>query len=202
MRAKTLCFQVVDDVFYNYNLLLKNSLIWLIKIFTIQEWLKCKTFNNVASALSKTMNGPTFSECFCAKNNIAPQDFARVVLKRALYPRARFISGLLLLLDHNHFASDYDLVYAVSNLRRMREFLPEVQRFNEHPGNRGLLRRTLGMRVSTKRLKALIRATLPHTSGEPGQVKAGHDEGSLAPFEQESARVGDFAGTTTASTKL
>jgi hypothetical protein len=52
------------------------------------------------------------------------------------------------------------LIYGVEHLRKMRDFKTEAERFNEHPGNRGCLRRQLRIRISTNRLKRLIRTTL------------------------------------------
>jgi len=109
------------------------------------------------------MNTLTFSEIFCAQNQIPPEQFARVVFNRVLYRRARLVSWLLPLLKGNYFAADFDLIYGVERLRWMREFTSEAERFNEHPANRGWLRRTLYLRISTKRLRALIRDTLPRT---------------------------------------
>lgn len=90
---------------------------------------------------------------------------------------------LLPILRHNHFAADFDLIYGVERLRRLREYAAEVERFNEHPANRGWLRRSMQMRVSTTRLRALIRETLPHLSGG-GRVDEPASRGSetAAPF--------------------
>jgi hypothetical protein len=85
-------------------------------------------------------------------------------------------------MNPNYFAADFDLIYGVENLRRLRDFKTEVARFNEHPANRGLLRRTFCFRVSTCRLKELIRETLPAKTRE--HVRDAVDEpGSAVPFE-------------------
>jgi hypothetical protein len=109
---------------------------------------------------------PTFSECFCAKHNIPPEKFARAVFRLSLYRRTYFFRWLLPLISQNYFAADFDLVYGVERLRRMRDFVSEAEHYNEHPGNRGFLRRTLRLRVSTTRLKAIIRETLPRKAGD------------------------------------
>lgn len=110
------------------------------------------------------MSDPTFAECFCAKNNLTPDQYAREVFDRVIYRRVRWVKWLLPILRQNHFAADFDLIYGVERLRRLRDFAAEVERFNEHPANRGWLRRSMLMRASTSRLRALIRETLPHSS--------------------------------------
>ena len=107
------------------------------------------------------MSEPTFAECFCAQNQIKPADFARCVLKRSLTPQTRWVRWFLPLIEPAHFTADFDLIYSVGELRRLREFPDEVTRFNAHPANCGWLRRKLGLRVSSRRLRGLVRTTLP-----------------------------------------
>lgn len=114
------------------------------------------------------MRTPTFAESFCAQHRIAPEQFVQAVFKAALYRRARVFAPILHFFSHDYFAADFDLIYGVEHLRRVRDFTAEAERFNEHPGNRGWLRRRLCLRVSTKRLKALIRETLAHSAVRSG----------------------------------
>ncbi|HEY8933206.1 MAG TPA: hypothetical protein VIM44_07845 [Rariglobus sp.] len=132
------------------------------------------------------MSNPTFAEIYCLKHNLPPEAFARSIFNRALYRRTLLVKWLLPLLHHGYFSADFDLIYGVERLRRMRDFATEAERFNEHPANRGFLRRTLGLRVSTTRLRALIRETLPRSAGitnPPLLIK----ESSAAPFEMTMA---------------
>ncbi len=124
------------------------------------------------------MNNPTFAEIFCAQHGIPPEQFACTVFERTLYRRALPFVWLVRFLKPNHFAADFDLIYGVEHLRRLRDFIPEAERFNEHPGNRGWLRRRASLRISTNRLKQLIRATLPALTT---QKDAG--AGTAVPFE-------------------
>ncbi len=107
------------------------------------------------------MNTPTFAESFCAKNNLTKEEFTRAVFSRALYRRTHLFKWLLPILHANYFAADFDLILGVADLRRNRDFALECERFNNHPANHGWLRRTFCLRVSTHRLKALIRDSLP-----------------------------------------
>jgi hypothetical protein len=135
------------------------------------------------------MSNLTFAECFCAKNNIPPEHYAREVFNRVLYRRTHVFKWLLPLVNQNYFAADFDLIYGVEGLKRMRDFATEAERFNEHPANRGWLRRTFCLRVSSGRLKVLIRETLPAKTGNtnPGLPE---DRGTAVPFEMTAARRG------------
>jgi hypothetical protein len=133
------------------------------------------------------MSNPTFAECFCAKYNVPREKYARAVFRRTLYRRT-FVMGWLLPLVHpNYFAADFDLIYGVENLRRARDFATEVERFNEHPANHGWLRRAFCLRVSTSRLKALIRETLPAKTRDTRSGLPGEDA-SAVPFEMSATR--------------
>ena len=118
--------------------------------------------------LEPPMKTPTFGESFCARHDIPPEQFPGHVFKRSLYRRARPFVWLLRFLRPNYFAADFDLIYGVEHLRRLRDFTTEVERFNEHPANRGWLRRQLCIRISSNRLKQVIRETLPSSSARRG----------------------------------
>lgn len=134
------------------------------------------------------MKTPTFAECFCAKHNIPREKYARVVLSRALYRRTHLVKWLLRVIRPDYFAADFDLIYNVENLSRVRDLALEIDRFNEHLSNHGWLRRAFYLRVSTNRLKAIIRETLPRRSSHtnPGLVEVG--SGSAVPFEMRLKR--------------
>jgi len=131
------------------------------------------------------MSDPTFAECFCARNNVPREKFVRAVFKRTLYRRAYLLRWLLPLMHPNYFAADFDLIYGVENLRRVRDFVLEAERFNAHPANHGWLRRTFCLRVSTSRLKALIRETMPR--------KSSSTRGSAPPMEETLAELDDHS---------
>jgi len=128
------------------------------------------------------MSSPKFADCFCAKNNIPREDYARAVFNRALYRRTHLVKWLLPLLHTNYFTADYDMIYAVESLSRRRDFTMEAHRFNEHPANRGWLRRTLCLRISTARLKDIIRETLPRST-EQRSSEHNESRGTVVPFE-------------------
>jgi hypothetical protein len=111
----------------------------------------------------------------------------RAVFKRALYRRTHLLKWLLPMVHPNYFVADFDLIYSVERLTRIRDFGTEAARFNEHPANRGFLRRTLCFRVSTSRLRGLIRESLPRTS-TPSKKESTEEDVSAVPFEMTSGR--------------
>ena len=56
------------------------------------------------------MREPTFAECFCRQQQIAPADFARCVLKHSITPQTRLVRWLLPLIEPAHFTADFDLI--------------------------------------------------------------------------------------------
>ncbi len=125
------------------------------------------------------MSISTFEESFCEQHGLERERFARVVFKQVLYRRARAVAWLFAIFNGDYFAADYELINAVSQLSRLREFNHEAERFNYHPGNRGWFRRKLCIRISTNRLRQLIKATLPPSSVIPNEM----DAGTAIPFE-------------------
>lgn len=51
-----------------------------------------------------------------------------------------------------------------------------------HPANRGMLRRTFNVRISTKQLRRLVRSTLHPNMNGP------QDEGTAAPFGADGGK--------------
>ncbi len=128
------------------------------------------------------MNSKTFEELYCEQRSIAPEAFARAAMRESLYLHARLLYPLVNLLWPDHFVADLDLVRSTGRLRRVRDFRGEVEEFVHHPANRGALRHVFNVRVSTKRLRHLLRSVL---HGEEGHGLAGGDvgeDGTLAPF--------------------
>jgi hypothetical protein len=129
------------------------------------------------------MKNATFAECFCAKNNIPPEKYTRAVFNRVLYRRTHLLMWMLRIVDPNYFAADFDLILGVERASRMSDFISEAERFNDHPANHGWLRRTFCLRVSTSRLKALMRETLPEKSRHTRSRRTVSENASATPFE-------------------
>jgi hypothetical protein len=103
----------------------------------------------------------TFSEKFCAQNRISPDKFCETVLWLSLPPSAKAVRWVLLLIP-DYFAPDRELINSVGRLKHMEGFDAEVMDFMYDPNNRGFLRRGLNLRVSSRRLHSLVRATFRH----------------------------------------
>jgi len=106
------------------------------------------------------MTEKTFSELYCERHGLKPEQYESVVLRRALYPHARLLAPFLRLLWPDYFAADLDFVRSVARLRRFREFSNEAEEFAHHPANRGFARLTVNLRVSSRTLRHMVRATL------------------------------------------
>ena len=127
------------------------------------------------------MSAKTFAELYCEQNNIDPSRYQREVLSRALYPHARLLVWFLLS-QPNQMAADIDFVRAVGVLRRFRDFDFEAQEYAHHPANRGFWRINMNLRISTRAMRRMVRATL-HASKEEG---ADDRDETAMPFEKPS----------------
>ncbi len=131
------------------------------------------------------MSGTSFAELYCQRNNLEPERYEKVLLAQSLYPHARWFYHVVKLMRPDHFAADLDLVRNVGTLHRFRDFTHDVQQFLHHPANCGVLRRTFNVRISTKRLRRLVRSTLRPGSGES---KPEQDQ-TAAPFKPDATVV-------------
>ena len=125
----------------------------------------------------------SFSECYCERFKVTPEQVTQEVFRRSLHPHARWLVGLLIFYDAFHFAADYELILSVGSIRRMRDFPVEAVRFNLHPVNHGFRRRKWLLRVSTKRLRSIVRETLEHQKIQA--ARSGRDF-SAVPFKSPS----------------
>jgi hypothetical protein len=138
------------------------------------------------------MTDKTFAELYCEKHGIDPEKYERVVLVRSLYPHARLLEPLLRLIWAEHFVADLDFVRGVGRLRRFREFFYEAEEFAHHPANRGFWRLNANVRVSSRALRRMVRATL-HPEIE---VHGEEDDHTAVPFGE---RTEEKKGETKAS---
>ncbi len=109
------------------------------------------------------MNTSTFAEIYCGRHRVPPADFEIAVLLRVLPPHARLLAPLCQLFNRHHFAADIDLIRAVGRLNRLRYFSDEVADFKHHPASGGFWHNQMRVRVSTKRLRLLMKATIPRS---------------------------------------
>lgn len=132
------------------------------------------------------MSDKTFQARFCQGHGISPEQYEAAILRRALYPHARWLAPLVRLVHPDHFAADLDLIRSVAKLTRLRDYNNEVQEFVHHPANTGASRRTFNLRVSTKQLRRLVKATL---HGEANLTA--EENHSLPPFPVDTNTVNE-----------
>lgn len=97
-----------------------------------------------------------FSELFCRRFHVAPEDYRAALLRRTLYPGARLVRPLLRWLRPNHFSPDHEFIDRLGRIQRWREFAEEAREFSRHPANRQFLRETLCLRVSVGRTQEIV----------------------------------------------
>jgi hypothetical protein len=133
------------------------------------------------------MNEKTFAELYCEQRGLSPEAYDAAVLRETLYPHARLLAPLFKLIWSRHFSSDIEFVRSVSPLRRYREFFNETEEYAHHPENRGFWRMTANVRISSRRMRRLVRATLHADShAEEGEEHSAVPFGGVQPAKKES----------------
>lgn len=119
------------------------------------------------------MNPPLhhFAEIYCEQHGLLPEKFTAHIRSRTLYPHARLIVPFLLLFNSDYLSADNDFIQDVGWLSRYRDFSNSSFEYIHHPANRGFLRRALRLRVSTERMRKLVRKTLSSQSDAPVETQ-------------------------------
>jgi hypothetical protein len=102
-----------------------------------------------------------FESRFCQRFEVPAERYARELVSRSLYPHARCCMWLLQWLASSYMQADYDFVYDVARITRFREYETAVRAYFDHPMNQNnALRRRLFMRISTSRMRRLVREVI------------------------------------------
>jgi hypothetical protein len=104
--------------------------------------------------LMRDMNA--FREIYCARLGLPPSDFEHSVFRRSLYGHVRYLMPLLLLVDSDFFAVDFEFIRGLGAMTSRRDLATEVDGFRYHPANSGFLRRTLRLRVSVEKTRQIF----------------------------------------------
>lgn len=125
------------------------------------------------------MNENSFGARFCEQRKIDPKDFDAAVLRETMYFHSRLLAPLIQSIWPRHFVADYDFIHGVSQVRRFREFFTEAEDYAHHPENQGFLRVSLNLRISSRRMRRLVREVL-----HPNMAASDHaeDDHSAVPF--------------------
>ena len=102
----------------------------------------------------------TFEELFCVRHQIGPERYSRAVFWRCLYWHAYLLAPLLVLMRRDYFTSDFDLIERARRVRAGHEIFEEIDDYQAHPWNRGFTHRFLRVRLSGKRIAALVCETM------------------------------------------
>lgn len=121
-----------------------------------------------------------FAEHYCDLHKLTLDEFPRHLRKHALYPHARFIVPILTLFNGDYLAADNDFIQDVGQLTRYNDFFGSSFEYIHHPANRGFLRRVLRLRISTERMRRIIR------KGFGAQVAAKKE--SMTPFSTKGSQ--------------
>ena len=101
----------------------------------------------------------TFAEKFCSDHKLEAEQYRTEVFVRVLYPGTARVQSLLKWIP-GYFEADYEFIDGVGRITSLKGFDGEEGDFSRHAKNRGFMRRTLKLRVSGRRLKSLVYATL------------------------------------------
>lgn len=120
---------------------------------------------------------PTFTQRYCQKNNLSPDDFQRVIMARGLYLPARLLRPVIDYMWPRHFDADRDFIQGIAQLRHWHEFQWEANEFTWHPSNKGPARRVFRLRLSVRRLRRLVRNTFEQA--DPASVRRSEARGEV-----------------------
>ncbi len=105
-----------------------------------------------------------FLEIYCQQHELTTEQYARHIRKRALYPHARLFTPFLTLFNGDYLAADNDFIQDVAQLTRYNDFFNSSFEYIHHPANRGLARRLFKLRISTERMRRIVRSTFSSSS--------------------------------------
>lgn len=142
------------------------------------------------------MHERTFAEIYCEQRGVLPENYAKTVTRETLYSHARVLASLIELVRPRHFSADIEFAHGVGQIRRYRDYGTEAEGYAHHPENRGYLRALFKVRISSRKMRRLVRTTL-HATVSPEAHGAETDPHSAVPFNREEAGApGLGTGTT------
>lgn len=135
----------------------------------------------------------SFQTVFCEERGCATADFTRKVFWRCLPRRARLCAACLGGSGARFFLPERVLLARVGATTSLRQLEEELDEFLHHPDNRGFLRMTLRIRISTTRLRRLAQGCLPKVPAGSTQPPRDPPGGSGTPFNGKDQAGGDGA---------
>ena len=108
----------------------------------------------------------TFADLFCEQHQLAPEEFTDAVFRRCLFRRAWVVAPVILLLNRDYFAEDFEFVARIGRVTTVAQLREKLKGFRLHPWHEPFLRR-LKIRVSGRRAAALVTAAWQATAPMP-----------------------------------
>lgn len=93
---------------------------------------------------------------------------------------------LITLFNGDYLAADNDFIHDVAQNTSYNEFFNSSFEYIHHPANRGFLRRFLRIRISTERMRRIVRKTMIPTSR-----KAPESQETMTPFKTTGQNAAD-----------
>jgi hypothetical protein len=90
-----------------------------------------------------------------------PNQYENEVVNRCLYGKARVLRPLLKFYNRNFFSPDHEFVRRIGKIRRRAELMRELDEFYYHPKNGNWLRRRFKLRISCRKVVALVKEVMP-----------------------------------------
>jgi len=125
------------------------------------------------------MKSVRFIDLYCQQQGIDAAEFGAHIFDRALYPQARPLVGVLGLIRRDYFQADRFFIDDVSRLQRYEDFHAIGVEYSQHHSNGWFLRRALCLRVSTERMRRIVREVFRGSVMEPEVMD------TIAPFLPE-----------------
>ncbi len=125
------------------------------------------------------MKSVRFIDLYCQQQGIDAAEFGAHIFERALYPQARPLTEVLGLVRRDYFQADRFFIDDVARLQRYEDFHAIGVEFSQHHSNGWFLRRVLHLRVSTERMRRIVREVFKGSVMEPESME------SIAPFLPE-----------------
>ena len=126
------------------------------------------------------MKSVRFIDLYCQQHGIDAAEFGAHIFERALYPQARPLTGVLGLIRRDYFQADRFFIDDVSRMQRYEDFHAIGVDYSQHHSNGWFLRRVLRLRVSTERMRRIVREVFKGSVMEPEPLD------TIAPFLPEA----------------
>jgi len=133
------------------------------------------------------MSAKTFAELYCEREGVSPEMWRNLLFRQTLYPHARMFVGMVRLFNPRHFLADYEFVEDVGYLRSLHDFSLALGSYIEHPSNWSLMRRRLRIRISARRMLAVVRTVLASQAARENLLR--DDRHTFEPFDTADRRA-------------